>query len=182
MSPIDLLKQLKAFIEEVTKDIILEVKPVKNKTTPEYSVGDGVHDVHDVSKPITIISNRAPEVFLMQLPDKDAETQRVPYILIRFLVGKDDQQTGDIPESECKIRIIAVTYSKDDSIGAIDVLNVIIRIRIALLRAGQVGQFLLRQPLEYIVYENDTSPYHIAEIMLNFEIPEIRREVQLYES
>ncbi|GHU50720.1 hypothetical protein FACS1894127_6370 [Clostridia bacterium] len=121
---------------------------------------------------------RSPGVYLMQLPDKDQETELVPYILLQLLTGKDDILTGKDPESECRIRIVVVTYADDAGVGAMDVLNVLIRLRTELSRSGQLAdQFLLRHPLEYIVYPDDTGSYHLGEMMTIWEIPSVTREL-----
>lgn len=171
MTPIILLERLKEFIQANTEDIILPVRPVKNKMLPtvpcpkEKTAADA-------------ITHRAAEVHLMRLPDKDAEENRIPYILLQLLTGKDEQLPGEQPNCECKIRIVAAIYSPNDSEGAINALNLITRIRIALLKAGEIGQqFLLQLPLEYLVYPDDTSPYFFAEMMVAFEMPAIHREI-----
>lgn len=157
MTPVILLDELKKFIEENTKDIILSVRTKPSSEEP---------------------NERSAEVHKMRLPDKDAETKRVPYILLQFLTGIDDQEMGQSPESECKIRIVIATYSEDGGEGAMDALNVVTRIRISLLKIGVIGgQFILKKPLEYIVYPDDTSPYYFSEMILTFDMPEIKREV-----
>lgn len=172
MTPQDLLDELKKFIEEVTKDIILQVRPVNNKVIPKPS-GESVEAEE---KP----KSRAAEVHLMRLPDKDAETNRIPYILLQFLTGIDDQKPGEFPDSECKVRIVVATYSEDGSVGSMDCLNVITRIRIALLKAGIIGEkFLVRKPLEYLVYSDDTEKYYLGEMITTWGIPTINREVEL---
>jgi len=173
MTPIILLERLKEFIEKNTADIILPIRLVKNTTLPEYGEAD--------EPPDGGITERAPEVHLIRLPDKDAEINRIPYILLQFLTGTDEQQPGDDPDSECKIRIIVATYSDNDSEGSMDVLNIITRLRITLLKAGEVGkQFLLRKPLEYLVYPDDTRPYFFGELMTVWEMPIIQREVHTH--
>lgn len=172
MTPVVLLTELKKFIEENTNDIILSVRPVKNKTIP----GTGAELVGQ--KPEGAIAERAPEVHVMRLPDKDAETQRIPYILLQFLTGKDEHKPTEQPDSECNIRIVIATYSEDGGEGAADLLNVLTRIRVALLKAGEVGkQFLLRKPLEYVVYPDETNPYYLGEMLTIWEMPIIQREV-----
>jgi len=172
MTPIVLLDRLKEFIQENTGDIILAVRPVKNKTLPTPGP-------KPKSKPEPEeITHRAAEVHLMRLPDKDAETNRVPYILLQYLTGKDAHEPGEQPDSESRVRIIIATYSENDSEGALDVLNVLTRIRNALLKAGVIGnQFLLRKPLEYMVYPDDTQPYFFGEMISIWEMPKIKREV-----
>ena len=160
MTPIILLDALEAFIKENTKDIIMPVR-VKNK-------------------PIGGVKERAAGVYKMRLPDKDAETQQIPYILLQFVTGKDDQPEGERPESESRVRIVIAAYSEDAGEGAYYVLNLITRIRTALLKAGVVGdQFLLCPPLEYLVYPDSTAPYFMGEMMSVWKTPTIESEVNI---
>ena len=178
MTPIVLLEQLKEFIQANTEDIILSVRPVKNKTLPTAPRTKAESFEESAEEAIT---NRAAEVHLMRLPDKDAEENRIPYILLQFITGADTQEPGQQEDSEAKVRIIIATYSENDSEGALDVLNIISRIRIALLKAGEIGQqFLIRKPLEYLVYPDDTRPYFFGELMTIWEMPTIKREVNIY--
>ena len=118
----------------------------------------------------------------MRLPDKDAETKQIPYILLQFIKGSDDQKEGERPESECAVRFVFATYSEDGGKGAMDVLNLITRIRVALIKAGVIGeQFSLKRKIEYIVYPDSTPPYFMGEMMTLWEMPIIQREVPLYD-
>ncbi len=171
MTPVELLYELKKFIEANIKDIILSVRPINNKVLPEYG---GKEEEERPKK-------RAAEVHLMRLPNKDAETNRIPYVLLQFLTGIDEQAEGKFPDSECRIRIVAAVYSEDGGAGSMDLLNVITRIRIALLKTGVIGkQFTLRKPLEYTVYPDETGAYYFGEILTIWGIPAIQREVNLY--
>lgn len=175
MTPIELLYELKRFIEKQTKDIILSVRPVKNKVIPEPSGKKKTSSADE--EPLT----RAAEVHLMRLPDKDAETNRIPYILLQLLTGIDEQEQGKDPDSACRIRIVVATYSEDGSAGSMDLLNVITRIRVALLKKGVIGkQFTLRKPLEYTIYPDETGTYYLGEMLTIWGIPTIKREVNLY--
>ena len=63
-----------------------------------------------------------------------------------------------------------------------DVLNLITRIRVALIKAGIIGeQFSLKRKIEYIVYPDSTPPYFMGEMMTLWEMPIIQREVPLYD-
>jgi len=183
MTPTILLEQLQMFIQAATAEVILPVRPVKNrtlpvKTRPRGRTASADADTEAFKEEIT---ERAAEVHLMRLPDKDAEENRIPYILLQFLTGTDTQEPGQEAESEAKVRIVIATYSENDSEGALDVLNIIGKIRYALLTAGEVGQqFLLRKPLECLVYPDDTRPYFFGEVMSTWEMPTINREVKLY--
>lgn len=152
MTPVILLEELKKFVEESTKNILLETK--------------------------NNAKNRIPKVIVGNLSRKEAEINDVPYIVLKFLTGQDLQEAGTPTEAKAKIRILVVTYSEDRSKGYIDALNVITRIRVDLLMKRVVGKcFKLDLPIEYIVYEEDISPYTIAEMVCNFDIPPIEQEV-----
>lgn len=177
MTPIDLLKELKQFIEENTKDIILSVRPINNKIIPEPSGKEKKKNAKEQPK------RRAAEVHLMRLPNKDAEINRIPYILLQFLTGADEQKEGQFSDSECKIRIVVATYSEDGSAGSMDLLNVITRIRVALLKTGVIGnKFTLRKPLEYAVYPDETGTYYLGEMITIWGLPPVEQEVCPWEN
>lgn len=158
MTAINLLDCLEAFVKEKTADIKLQVR-VRNRNPEE-------------------VKERAADVYKMRLPKKEDQTEKIPYILLQFLTGKDDEEPGEPEESTCKIRIVVGTYSEDGSEGATDVLNVILRIRGELKKAGVIGKrFVLHNPLEYIVYPDSTEPYYFGEMITNWSIPTVEREV-----
>ena len=102
------------------------------------------------------VKERAADVYKMRLPKKEDQTEKVPYILLQFLT----------------------TYSEDGGEGSFDVLNVILRIRSELEKAGVIGErFALQYPLEYIVYPDSTQPYYLGEMVTNWSIPTMEREV-----
>lgn len=158
MTAINLLECLEAFVKEKTADIKLQVK-VRNRNPEE-------------------VKERAADVYKMRLPKREDQTEKIPYILLQLLTGKDDKQEGEPEESVCKIRIVVATYSEDGGEGSLDVLNVILRIRSELKKAGIIGErFVLQNPLEYIVYPDSTQPYYLGEMITNWSIPTIEREV-----
>lgn len=158
MTPIILLDDLQKFIEENTKDILLEVKVRTGPATEK---------------------ERAAKVYKMGLPEKDDTTQQVPYILLKVLTGEDDKTDNDPKESSVKVRIIIATYSTDGEQGPLALLNLILRIRERLQKQHIIGgRFCLEYPFEYIVYQDTTPPYYLGEIMTNWSIPTIEREVQ----
>ena len=105
MTAINLLECLEEFVKEKTADIKLQVK-VRNRDPQEVKMKE-----------------RAADVYKMRLPTKEDQTEKVPYILLQFLTGKDDKENGEPQESECKIRIVVATYSEDGGEGSFDVLN-----------------------------------------------------------
>lgn len=158
MTPLELLDALKAFIEDTTKDLLLPVR---------------------VDRKSGANKERAPEVYKMRLPNKDAETARIPYVLLQYIKSTDKQDAGEHPESSCMVRIVAATYSEDGEEGALCVLNLLTRIRIALLRDGVIAErFMLKSPVEMIVYPDSTPPYYLGEMMTEWKMPTIESEVQ----
>ena len=118
-------------------------------------------------------------MYKMRLPNKEDQIQKVPYILLQFLTGKDDKKDSEPEDSECTVRIVVATYSENGEVGAYDVLNVILRIRTELEKIGIIGgYFVLQKPLEYIVYPDSTEPYYLGEMITNWSIPTIKREVE----
>lgn len=159
MTPIDLLESLKAYVKEETKNLILPTRV----------------DRHSGSRP-----ERPAEVHVMALPDKKSETERIPYVLLQFLTSEDKQEPGEEAESRCKIRIVAATYSEDKAEGYLHLLNLLTCIRIALLRDGIIAdRYLLKTPLEMIVYPDSTSPYYLGEMMTEWSLPPIRSRCQI---
>ncbi|MBQ0067554.1 MAG: hypothetical protein KBS60_05190 [Phascolarctobacterium sp.] len=157
MTPVFLMDGLQKFIAEKTADIIL---PVRTRT--------GSNEVKE----------RAAAVYTHGLPEADDAQQKVPYILLKFLTGVDEKQAGEPEESNCKIRIIFAVYSEDGQAGPLLLLNLILRVRSELKKAGLInGQFALDLPLEYIVYQDTTPPYYMGEIMTNWSIPTVQREI-----
>ena len=158
MTPIFLLDELEKFISAVTNDIKLQVR-----------VRGGQSDEKE----------RAANVYKMRLPNKEDQIQKVPYILLQFLTGKDDKKDSEPEDSECTVRIVVATYSENGEVGAYDVLNVVLRIRTELEKIGIIGgYFVLQKPLEYIVYPDSTEPYYLGEMITNWSIPTIKREVE----
>jgi hypothetical protein len=161
MTALELLDVLAEFVRENTKNIILETE------------GKVIND--DEREPD---GERAAFVYKMRLPDENAVLANIPYILLQVLTGSDTQDEGEQPNAGCKIRIVVVTYSADYSKGKIDVLNIIERLRIALLRKQVIGgKFQIKMPLERVIYPDDQAPYFDGEMMTNWFLPTIYREV-----
>lgn len=158
MTPTILLDDLKKFIKENTKDILLEVRTRTGTATEK---------------------ERAAKVYTMGLSQKDDTTQQIPYILLKIVTGVDDKKEGEPQESICTIRMVIVTYSQDGQRGPLQLLNLIERIRERLEKETIIGgRFVLQRPFEYLIYQDTDPPYYIGEIMTRWSIPTIEREVQ----
>ena len=158
MTPIILLDDLQNFIEENTADILLEVKVRTGETTEK---------------------ERAANVYKMGLPEKDDNTQQIPYILLKVLTGEDGKEDLQPKSSKVRVRMLIATYSQDGERGPLALLNLILRIRERLQKQHIIGgRFCLEYPFEYIIYQDTTPPYYMGEIMTIWSIPSIEREVQ----
>lgn len=158
MTPTRLLECFQRFAIEQTKDMLLQVK-TKLDDKKEC---------------------RPPEVHLMRLPERSAYLTKAPYIILQLLDGKDDQQTQEQPENLCHVQVVICIYSEDASEGALQVLGVIERLRLPLLRQRVLGkQFSLQMPMEYQIYPDseEPSPYFLGVMTTIWELPKIEREV-----
>ncbi|GHV19104.1 hypothetical protein FACS189425_09290 [Clostridia bacterium] len=160
MTTFALLNAVTDFVEHFTKDIILETRG---------------RDINDDERQPDGAS--PPKVYQMRLPNEDSAFDFVPYIIVSVLTGTDIQEPGQEPKSTARIRIQCTTYSENHSKGAIDILNIIERLRIAFLTHREIGgQFQQISPLERIVYPHDTAPYFMGEMMVTFDLPPIHEK------
>jgi len=155
MTPLDLLQSLKAYCEEKTGDMQLLARVPENGTES---------------------ATRPPKVFIGNLPDKEAEKKEAPYILLKFLTSKNEDE-----ERKCMVRIICVTFSEDKQENYIQCLNVISRLETALLQDVVIAnRYSCQKPVETIVYDDDLEVYQIGEIMTTWEMPQVQRNVRQY--
>lgn len=161
MNKVILLNRLKEFTEEATKDLLLPVK-----------ADDGEHPK----------TTRLAQVHLMRLPDSRAAHKKAPYILHQIITGMDQQRSGSREDSAVTVRSIFCVYCPDEEEGGMHLLNLMERLRIALLRQRVIGdQFTLdlEEKLETLCYPEDTAPYFAGEMISVWKLPSVEREVIL---
>lgn len=155
MTPLELLESLKAYCEEITKDMLLVARVPENGTEA---------------------GERPPEVFIGNLPDKESEKRAAPYILLKLLTKKVDDE-----ESVCRVRIICVTFSEDKQENYIQCLNLLTRIETKLLEDVVIdNRYSCQKPIESILYDDDLEVYQIGEMMTIWEMPKAERNVRQY--
>lgn len=155
MTPLELLGTLERYCKEITKDMRLVARVEENGTQA---------------------AERPPKVFIGNLPDKKAERKAAPYILLKLLTGKDDNE-----ESICRVRIICVTFSEDKQENYIQCLNLVTKIKTKLLEDVVIeNRFSCQKPVEFIIYDGDLEVYQIGEIMTIWEMPKVKRDVSKY--
>lgn len=161
MNRVILLQCLKDFTEEATKDLLMPVKIQSEKDTE---------------------TERRAEVHLMRLPDSKAAHKKAPYVLHQFITGEDQQTPGNRDTSTATVRSIFCVYSDNEEKGGLILLNLMERLRIALLRQRVIGeQFTLdlEAKLEALCYPDDTAPYFAGEMVSVWKLPAVEREVIL---
>lgn len=155
MTPLDLLESLKGYCEDNTKDMRLIARVAENGTEA---------------------GERPPKVFVGNLPNQESEKKAAPYILLKLLTKKTDDE-----ESVCRVRIICVTYSEDKQENYIQCLNVLTRLETKLLEGVVVdNRYSCQKPIETIVYDDDLEVYQVGEIMTIWEMPKVERDVGQY--
>lgn len=161
MTRVALVESLKKLVEEAVKDMELPVAVQK---------GDEETAV------------RTPEIYRMRLPDSSSAKKLAPYVIIQLIDSKQLFEAAPKPKYTATVRFICCVYSKDESLGAISLLNLLDRIQIHLLRQLNIGGcFMLdmHEPFEALVYPDDTAPYYAGELVGTFQLPPIQQEVNL---
>lgn len=159
MTRVILLERLRDFTREATADLVMPTRIQKADEEQSY---------------------RPADIYLMRLPDGTAATKKAPYVLHQLITGMDQQPQGQRPESTAKIRSICCVYNDDEQEGGLMLLNLMERMRIALLKQVVIGnQFTLDLDagLEAMVYPDDTAPYYVGEMISTWKLPAVEREV-----
>ena len=160
MTKVKLLQQLKLFTEEAVGELLLPVRMQKD----------------DAEQP----APRPATVYLMRLPDSTAAAKKAPYIIHQAITGSDSQAEGQLIQCVTAVRSIFCVYSDDEQAGGMLLLDLMERVRIALLRQVVIGRQFeldLQNSFEQLIYPDDTAPYYAGEMMSNWKMPAVEREV-----
>ncbi len=158
MTRIILLERLKDAVETAARDLILPVRVQKDGQKP---------------------APRAAHVYLMRLPDMKAATQKCPYIILQLVWGNDRQEPGQPRTSAAMVRLVFSVYHPDEQEGALALLDLMERVRIALLKEPVVGgQFALDEAegLETGINYDLEPPYYNGEMVGTWTVPAVERE------
>ena len=155
MTAIDLLNALKTYMEDKVKDMRLIARVPENGTDP---------------------GERPPLVFIGNLPNKEQEKKAAPYILLKLLTKKVDNE-----ENVCRVRTICVTFSEDKNENYMQCLNLVTKIETSLLEDVVVDEhYSCQMPIETIIYDENMELYQVGELMTIWELPQIHRNVRQY--
>lgn len=159
MNKVIFLHTLKAFTEDTVNDLLLPVSVQRESEIPGL---------------------RQAAVHLMRLPDGKSAAKKAPYILHQLITGADEQIAGSLATASCTVRTIFCVYCEDEEVGALHLLNLMERLRIALLKKRILGnQFTLdlAQKMETLVYTDDIAPYFAGEMVSHWHMPAVQQEV-----
>lgn len=155
MTPLDLLESLKGYCEEVTKGMRLLTRVPENGTEA---------------------GERPPKVFIGSIPNKESEKKAAPYILLKLLTKKTDDE-----ESVCRVRIICVTFAEDKQENYIQCLNLLTRLETKLLEDTVIAdRYSCQKPIETVIYDDDLEVYQVGEMMTIWEMQKVERDVRKY--
>lgn len=155
MTPLDLLESLREYCMEKTKDMRLIARVTENGTEA---------------------GERPPKVFIGGIPSKEAEKKAAPYILLKLLTKKTDDE-----ESVCRVRIICVTFSEDKQENYIQCLNLLTRLETKLLEDTVIAKrYSCQKPIESVIYDDDLEVYQVGEMMTVWEMKKAERDVRKY--
>ena len=156
MSKVILLKELKAFTLDVTRDLIFPVAQQKEDKEPP--------------KP------RAAEVFCTRLPDSKSAKKKAPYILHQFINDKTIQPKDQRLNSTAVVRSIFCVYNPDEQEGGLALLTLMDQLYLSLLERPIVGaQFTLdlEAGMESMAYPEDSAPYFAGEMVTVWRMPPV---------
>lgn len=160
MTKVELLRQLKQFTEEAVGELLLPVRMQKD----------------DAEQP----APRPATLYLMRLPDSAVAAKKAPYIIHQAITGSDSQSEGQRIQCVTAVRSIFCVYSDNEQDGGMLLLDLMERVRIALLRQVVIGRQFeldLQNSFEQLIYPDDTAPYYAGEMMSNWKMPAVEREV-----
>lgn len=160
MNKVVLLEQLKEFSEQVIKDLLMPVCQQENQ--PQEP-------------------DRPAVVHIMNLSSGRGAVNQAPYIIHRIITGKDEQPAGEREQAGALVRTVFAVYNPDEQEGGLMLLNLMERLRIALLQKRVVGgQFALdmQAGIESLIYPDNNAPFYLGEMMSRWWLPAIKRELK----
>ena len=131
---------------------------------------------------------RAASVYIGRLPNMKQNMKKAPYILHQMVNSANKQRRGEQLQSKAIVRSIFCVYCEDEQEGTLLLINLMERLRISLLKNPLIGNNAFELDLqeedgaglEDLVYQDDTYPYYLGEILTVWELPPIKREVRYW--
>lgn len=155
----------------MVQDILLPVQPTEEDPEP---------------------ADRSVDVYIPRLPELRAFAQRAPFITHEIVTGADglekDERGMKQFRSRALVRTVFCIYHEDGQKGAMALLHLMERLRIALLEQGVLaGEFELdlAEKLQTMVYQINpnqaaTEPFYLGEMVSTWRLPPIQRMAPAY--
>ena len=123
-------------------------------------------------------------VYIGRIPNMKQNMKKAPYILHQMVNSASKQKQGEQLQSKAIVRSIFCVYCEDEQEGTLMLINLMERLRISLLKNPLIGDNAfecdLEEGLEDLVYQDDTYPYYLGEMLTTWELPPIKREVRCW--
>lgn len=121
-------------------------------------------------------------VYLMRLPDSKSAAKKAPYILHQIVTAEDRQNEGRRDESYLQLRSIFCVYCGDEEQGGMMLVELMERLRIALLRLRILDRRfyldLTSGSVQTLIYPDDTAPYFLGEMITTWQMPAVQRDIR----
>ncbi|KEO84759.1 hypothetical protein [Tumebacillus flagellatus] len=131
--------------------------------------------VKDTSFETTEGTNKPPQVLDGWLPPKgEGDGPDYPFILVRPIEGEDICGVS----ASAQVKLLFGTYSNDAN-GFLDVINLMERVRIALLTAGIIDGSFRLDSYKWKLFEEQPAPEFVGEAVSFWTLPTIVQEVNL---
>lgn len=159
MTKYDLLRELKEWLEALTKKMIYD---------------------EDVQRGDTEQVQTPPKIYRMRLPNSRRADKYAPYIIIQFVTGTVIQPEGERTTAKAAVRFIFCVHNENEEDGSLELLNLIEAVEREMLADPFFGKgyHLDREAgLEDLIYTDDTRPFYAGEIAATFVLPATERNV-----
>jgi len=169
----DLLEAFSVWTRETLKELRLPARQeITYKKNPETGEMEEQREGVEVA-PVA--------VYLHRLPD-NGNDEKLPYVLHQIVTHQDIQPVEQPPYSQTVVRSVFCVYGSDEQESARLLLNVMERMRIALLKMVVFDwRFTLNRQagLEFLIYPDSdhSAPYAMGEMISTWDVPPVYRDV-----
>lgn len=126
----------------------------------------------------------APRIFLGDTPPKNQAEDDFPFVIVRPIEGVDAEEGSTVT-----VALVCGVYTAEGFEGGVnDLLNLVSRIRLALLKEPVLaGRYTPARPLEWELAPDprresgSTHPYHLALMTTTWSVPAVPVELTLKE-
>ncbi len=115
-------------------------------------------------------------IYRSNIPEKEGERQITPCIVVQAVTEKDDGE-----EDEVKVRLALAVFNPDAEKGALDVLEIVQRIKERLRKRPTLLNMYGVGTIEALFYPSDETMYYYGEMMIDFYLPKVKADIDMRE-